>query len=487
MTILHQIAIWRRENHRISLLALFLLLAAQGAWAQTTTQTIALNKGYNWVSFNVKAPLNSLKTALVEALPGTIITIESKTQKTTYNPQNSRWTGSLILDLTQMYQIQVPSDCEMTLENSAIDPAEHPITINTGDNWIGFPLSKAMTVAEALAGFEVTGCDFISSQTAFAFYTGDTWRGTLTTLEPGKGYIYHSVSSNSRTFTFPTPEAKSSVSGTRSAQYESHWPDFDYHAYQFFNPVVATIQIDGTTIGTNDKWEDIEVAAFVGDECRGRAFMADYSEVYGDPYPVVELTVFYNETNEPVTFLLYNHDTEIEYDICTTNIGIVTGDDHVEFYTNSDESVMLNFTDYITLTGPYDGLYWATFYCGNVRYTLPEGAQAYTMDADYNLYRLGTDGRTIRENTAVVIIADTARITLTKTDGTSSITDNAPDPKHNSLTDGNILQGGDSPVDLSDIVSDPQKVYVLGMVNNQLGFYEYSLPTIPAHKAYYVH
>ena len=130
------------------------------------------------------------------------------------------------------------------------------------------------------------------------------------------------------------------------------------------------------------------------------------------------------------------------------------------------------------LTGTLsDGFYWATFYDGTIRYTLPEGATAYTMDSYHHLYRLGTDGRTIPAGVAVVIISDKAEITLTRTADTSDITINGG---------GNILQGSDNEVLISSLSGTP---YVLGVVNGVLGFHEY-VPTnsqkVPAHKAYYV-
>ena len=141
--------------------------------------------------------------------------------------------------------------------------------------------------------------------------------------------------------------------------------------------------------------------------------------------------------------------------------------------------------------GTKDGVtaWWGTYYHGAVDITLPEGATAYTMGADYKLYRLGTDGRTIPRGKAVVIIATvatpvdpatspaTATIPLTPVEtGIPSITDHAPG--------GNILQGSNATV-----FDTPEYPYVLGIVNNDpatIGFHEYYGIGIPAHKAYYI-
>ena len=65
----------------------------------TQAQTIELSQGWNWCSFNVEITLDDLKAALVEALPGTAISIMSQTQNTSYNPNNHRWVGSLAWDV----------------------------------------------------------------------------------------------------------------------------------------------------------------------------------------------------------------------------------------------------------------------------------------------------------------------------------------------------------------------------------------------------
>lgn len=107
--------------------------------------------------------------------------------------------------------------------------------------------------------------------------------------------------------------------------------------------------------------------------------------------------------------------------------------------------------------------YWTTFYHNLWNYRLPKGAQAFTMKDDKTLYRVG-DGSIIPAGCPVVIMADSASLTLT-------VTEESATPES-----GNILQGslGDSFLD----------VHVLSLVNGVIGFYKYS-GFIPANKAYY--
>ena len=169
----------------------------------TVTQTIELAAGTNWVSFNVEITLDDLKAALV-ATGYAPITIQSKNDGlTTYN--GTRWRGSLsTLDVAQMYMVTVETACEIELEGAPVNPADHPVIIHNGANWIAFPLSESMTITNAFAGFNVVSGDVVNSKSnGLATYT-NRWRGTLTTLVPGQGYIYNSAATEDRVLTFPT-------------------------------------------------------------------------------------------------------------------------------------------------------------------------------------------------------------------------------------------------------------------------------------------
>ena len=169
----------------------------------TITQTTQFNNGWNWFSTNVEITLDDLKAALVAALPGTNITISSQNSgSTTYNGSN--WRGTLnTLDVTQMYKIKTAASCQLELTGEPLNPAEHPITIHNGANWIGFPLNVSMSLNNAFAGFAVSG-DIVRSKDGSATYNGSTWRGNLNMLVPGQGYIYKSSVQDNRTFTFGT-------------------------------------------------------------------------------------------------------------------------------------------------------------------------------------------------------------------------------------------------------------------------------------------
>ena len=162
-----------------------------------------LYSGWNWWSTNLEVTMDQLKAALVDALgPNASITIQSQTQSTTF--KRGRWVGQLTsLDVTQMYVIVVDADCEIYLEGTPVNPAEHPITIVNGANWIAFPFGESMTIDNAMTGFPSVNGDIIQSQTNNCVYNRGTWRGAVSTLDTGKGYIFQSNTQEVRTLTLP--------------------------------------------------------------------------------------------------------------------------------------------------------------------------------------------------------------------------------------------------------------------------------------------
>ena len=166
-------------------------------------QTIALSAGWNWFSTYLDINLDQLKAVLVTAL-GSNASIIIKSQTQNCKLTRGVWTGQLTtLDLSRMYSISVDADCEITVVGMPVNPAEQPVTINSGANWIAFPLRESMTVTEAFGAFGING-DVIKSQFLNCRNTRGVWTGQLNTLEPGKGYIYNSAAEGTRTFTYPT-------------------------------------------------------------------------------------------------------------------------------------------------------------------------------------------------------------------------------------------------------------------------------------------
>ena len=136
--------------------------------------------------------------------------------------------------------------------------------------------------------------------------------------------------------------------GAVFAQYahDTNWPDFSIDPFEDYNTIICFAQIDGEYITIEDNWEDFEIAAFVGDECRGHAFMDDYTED-GDPYPSFEFYIYFNGNGgETLNFKLYDHSTGTLYEDGVINIDYTTGEgEHTEIIGGDYENaVVFSFT-----------------------------------------------------------------------------------------------------------------------------------------------
>ena len=166
---------------------------------QTEQQTIVLNAGWSWLSTYLDIDLTQLEAAL-----GTNgLTIVSQNGAVSYLP-GIGWDGNIDdLDLSQMYMVYTSSTIELVLNSEPIDPANIEITLASGYNWMGYPVLQSLDINDALSDLTPTIGDIIKSERAMAMYTGSTWIGSLTILEPGKGYIYKSNATQEKTFVFP--------------------------------------------------------------------------------------------------------------------------------------------------------------------------------------------------------------------------------------------------------------------------------------------
>ena len=153
--------------------------------------------------------------------------------------------------------------------------------------------------------------------------------------------------------------------GSTFAQYVSHWPDFYYIGYHYQAPCVAAIMINGEIVTANNhpaNWNALEIAFFVGDECRGAGvafgdydpfvnyLTNEYVEDYGDPFPIIDAApVFYDNEGEVVTVKMYDHVNGIEYNECTITLEgepfvILTGEHNVQGWYYPETPILLNFT-----------------------------------------------------------------------------------------------------------------------------------------------
>ena len=168
------------------------------------TQTTAFNQGWTWWStFIEQSGINGL-TMLENELGTNGLTIKSQSQFVNYNPNTNKWTGSLkSISNEGAFMIRVGTACEVSLTGAPVNPADHPITLNPGWTWIGYPVGATMSVSDAFANITPSVGDQVKSQSGFATYNGTKWSGSLKNMEPGKGYMYKSNSAEAVILVYP--------------------------------------------------------------------------------------------------------------------------------------------------------------------------------------------------------------------------------------------------------------------------------------------
>lgn len=180
------------------------ILLGLEASASMTMQTVELTEGWNWWAPNIYLEGAEMLSQLKQKLDSKGIRIAAQNgQSVNYS---STWTGSLTaLELGRMYKIQVNEACSFTMAGEAYDPAEYPVTIEPGINWIGFLGTTEMSVSEALSNLTPAHKDYIKSGDKKAtYYEGIGWTGSLEVLQPGQGYTYNSNATTTKTLIYPS-------------------------------------------------------------------------------------------------------------------------------------------------------------------------------------------------------------------------------------------------------------------------------------------
>ena len=113
-----------------------------------------------------------------------------------------------------------------------------------------------------------------------------------------------------------------------------HW-SYNYHDYESNFPLIGEVYINGEVVASSD----FEIAAFVGDQVRATEFLFEADPDYFPGHFYAWLGVAYNDTGETVTFKLYDHATNTEYDNCSTTV-LTTADGYGEMW----DPVIIEFT-----------------------------------------------------------------------------------------------------------------------------------------------
>jgi hypothetical protein len=274
--------------------------------------------GWNWLSFNLAFPDNSLNAALASLSHPQNDLVRSQTAFSQYT---GGWFGSLgNLSNTTMYIYRADQPDTLRMQGTAIDPATTPIPVVAGWNWIGYIPSYALPVNAALASLPAQNGDVIKSQFAFAEYLNPTagWVGNLKYLSPPNGYQIKLAQAGTLTYPPPpAPFAGESVA-SRGDETDIHHSSFITHhwalapsAFEHTNTLIGMIRANGANATTSN----MELGAFVGNEVRGTA-----QAIYIEPLDahLFFLTTYANAPGELLRFKLYDDATASVRDLSET-------------------------------------------------------------------------------------------------------------------------------------------------------------------------
>ncbi len=266
-------------------------------------QPLNLKQGWNWFSLGVKPDekKNSVPNVFGD-LTSWIVRLKDQSTGTAYC-DGSSWKGNLKqVSANKMYKMflsrrdgskELPQPFIVTGEQVPL--SENAVNLKCGWNWIPYTPTVTMTLDEALAGANPKVGDMVKSQYGFACYGPYGWEGNLEAMESGKGYLYKSVDTETKMFVYPiVANGRQMARGIHRAR----------RAPAVFTPVDPTSYPDNMSmviklVSHDEPVANAEVAAFIGEECRGVAtgedglyYLLIAGEGSGQP---IELCVAYGD------------------------------------------------------------------------------------------------------------------------------------------------------------------------------------------------
>ena len=242
-------------------------------------QNFKLQKGWNWVSFNLKSDqLSDVNTLLgsMKWSDGDILTDMSSDTTLVYKNQEWLSTGSMqnkAISPKKSYAIKVAEPNTFQIGGTVIKTEDdRTITVSKGWNAIGYTPITNLTVETALSDYydQAEQGDVIKSHTEFAYFTksGNTgrWRGSLQYLKPGEGYMMLRKGDGAATFTYPFYALESNFSESWNAPARRSTTETQNPATQWRNTMSVSAIVEGFELEEGDR-----LVAYTNGELSGAA------------------------------------------------------------------------------------------------------------------------------------------------------------------------------------------------------------------------
>ena len=268
-----------------------------------SVQSDCLTYGWNWWSSHIAMNTENDFMKVKNALGTDGITIKSQYDGFV-SYLSGDWYGNLnSINNNEMFMIQMETEHTLNVSGILVDGENIPITINAdGWSWIGYPMNTTQEINAALTDLTPTTNDILKARDNFStYYPGLGWIGSLTSLTPGYGYMYQSQDTESKTFHYSNSRMGNPVT---EKPRDYHWVT-SVNQYAENATLVGWVSIDGI----EQRSEQLEVGAFVGEHCVGHTYLR-----YVEPLDRYLLFLtYYGQGNDIVSFRLYDAESSYEY------------------------------------------------------------------------------------------------------------------------------------------------------------------------------
>lgn len=241
---------------------------------------IALNNGWTWTSFNVtNKNMEQISNVLKNNkwLAGDEVKREDG-GVATYGTETGWVTDSLrSFDNKGMFMIRSSYAQTLSVIGTPVDVTEEEniLTINSVNkdkiavwNYIPYLAQNNLTLNEALAGYEANEGDVIKSQSGFAMYNNNLgWIGSLTYMQPGRGYMLQRVGTTDATLQYPSAKTQTNRAATRAIESKDEaMEDLGYENSNYSRTMSMVATVAGVEVNEGDV-----LKAYVNGELRGES------------------------------------------------------------------------------------------------------------------------------------------------------------------------------------------------------------------------
>ena len=272
---------------------------------------IPLNKGFNWVSFNLNlgANRNTVENMMSSLKSKSGVYLKTFDSFAEYY-EGYGWDAlDTLIYPTKRYMVYTPQVDTVCIKGAPYLSAQYPVNIKTGWNWIGYVPSTGMTVTQALKGLTPLNGDIIKSQTSFAqFVAGVGWIGNLNFMEPLKGYLLKISNAGSLIYPSANGVSTTTVKGEignkiQAEALKSESPaTFEYTQYASTMNVIG--KINGMSVTVDDELRAYVDGQLVGQN-KGMTVNKD----------ILFFHTIYHEEKAKVDFKFWKADRNKEYEL----------------------------------------------------------------------------------------------------------------------------------------------------------------------------